>query len=155
MELEGNSRYICRANNYLDCDLARLLRFTIFPKETVVFAKVGAALLLNRRRILAQDTILDNNMMGLIANDVDNLFLYYFMQSVDLGLLVQTGALPSVNQEIVGDIEVPDFPFPDQRKIARILTTVDNLIEKTEALIAKYQAVKQGMMHELQQHAHH
>jgi type I restriction enzyme S subunit len=45
-----------------------------------------------------------------------------------------------------------DFPVPppsQQRKIARILTTVDNLIEKTEALIAKYQAIKQGMMHDL------
>ncbi len=36
-----------------------------------------------------------------------------------------------------------------QRKIARILTTLDNLIEKTEALIAKYQATKQGMMNDL------
>jgi type I restriction enzyme S subunit len=38
---------------------------------------------------------------------------------------------------------------PEQRKIARILTTLDNLIEKTEALIAKYQSIKQGMMHDL------
>jgi len=36
-----------------------------------------------------------------------------------------------------------------QRKIAKILTTVDNLIEKTETLIAKYQSIKQGMMHDL------
>ncbi|TWT62855.1 restriction endonuclease subunit S [Rubinisphaera italica] len=43
------------------------------------------------------------------------------------------------------------FPesLTEQRKIARILTTLDNLIEKTEALIAKYQAIKQGMMHDL------
>ena len=40
-------------------------------------------------------------------------------------------------------------PPAEQRKIARILTTLDNLIEKTEALIAKYQAIKQGMMHDL------
>lgn len=40
-------------------------------------------------------------------------------------------------------------PVPEQRKVARILTTLDNLIEKTEALIAKYQAIKQGMMHDL------
>src|SRR5208337_4545302 len=40
-------------------------------------------------------------------------------------------------------------PLSQQRKIARILTTLDNLIEKTEALIAKYQAIKQGMMHDL------
>ncbi len=39
--------------------------------------------------------------------------------------------------------------LPAQRKIARILTTLDNLIEKTEALIAKYQAIKHGMMHDL------
>ncbi len=36
-----------------------------------------------------------------------------------------------------------------QWKIANILTTLDNLIEKTEVLIAKYQALKQGMMHDL------
>jgi type I restriction enzyme S subunit len=36
-----------------------------------------------------------------------------------------------------------------QRKIARILTTLDNVITQTEALIAKYQAIKQGLMHDL------
>ena len=36
-----------------------------------------------------------------------------------------------------------------KRKIARILTTLDNRIEKTKSLIAKYQAVKQGMMLDL------
>ncbi|MCK4624775.1 MAG: restriction endonuclease subunit S [Phycisphaerae bacterium] len=43
-------------------------------------------------------------------------------------------------------------PWPageERRGIARILTTVDELIEKTEALIAKYEAVKQGVMHDL------
>lgn len=40
-------------------------------------------------------------------------------------------------------------PLSRQKKIARILTTVDNLIEKTEALIEKYKAIKQGMMHDL------
>lgn len=40
-------------------------------------------------------------------------------------------------------------PLPQQRKIAKILTTVDNQIEKTEELIAKYESVKQGMMQDL------
>lgn len=40
-------------------------------------------------------------------------------------------------------------PLPHQRKIARILTTADIIIEKTEAAIAKYKAIKQGMMHDL------
>ncbi|MCF7791797.1 MAG: restriction endonuclease subunit S [Victivallales bacterium] len=36
-----------------------------------------------------------------------------------------------------------------QRKIAKILTTVDNVIEKTEQAIEKYKAIKKGMMHDL------
>jgi len=36
-----------------------------------------------------------------------------------------------------------------QRKIAAILTTIDTAIEKTEALIAKYQQIKAGLMHDL------
>jgi len=37
------------------------------PTSSIVFAKVGEALYKNRRRILAQDTILDNNMMAIKA----------------------------------------------------------------------------------------
>ncbi len=44
---------------------------------------------------------------------------------------------------------IPVPPLPQQKKIARILTTVDSLIEKTEALIEKYKSIKQGMMHDL------
>jgi type I restriction enzyme, S subunit len=36
-----------------------------------------------------------------------------------------------------------------QRRIAEILSTVDKTIEQTEALIAKYQQIKVGLMHDL------
>ncbi len=37
----------------------------------------------------------------------------------------------------------------EQRKIAEVLTTVDDAIEQTEALIRKYQRIKQGLMQDL------
>ena len=52
----------------------------------------------------------------------------------------------------VGELRKISFhcpPLPIQRKIARILSTIDGQIEKTEAIIAKYQAVKQGMLQDL------
>jgi len=149
MSLAGNSKYIQYANNYVDESLVRKLALTIFPKNTVVFAKVGAAVYLNKRRMLIKETIIDNNMMGLIPEDIDPEFLYQFMLDIDLAYFVQPGALPSINQEIVSGIEYPGFEIKEQQKIAKILTTVDSLIEKTEALIEKYQAIKQGMMHDL------
>lgn len=37
----------------------------------------------------------------------------------------------------------------EQKYIAKILTTTDSVIEKTKAAIAKYKAIKQGMLHDL------
>jgi type I restriction enzyme S subunit len=39
--------------------------------------------------------------------------------------------------------------FETQRRIAEILSTLDETIEQTEALIAKYQQIKAGLMHDL------
>ncbi len=44
-------------------------------------------------------------------------------------------------------VKVP--PLPEQKKIASILTSVDDVIEKTEAQISKLQDLKKGMMQEL------
>jgi type I restriction enzyme S subunit len=41
------------------------------------------------------------------------------------------------------------YPHSPNKKIAKILSTCDEVIEKTEAAIAKYKAIKQGMMHDL------
>lgn len=43
------------------------------------------------------------------------------------------------------------FPtsLPEQRKIAKILSNIDDVIEKTKAAIEKYKAIKQGMMQDL------
>lgn len=59
------------------------------------------------------------------------------------------GIFTNLTTTIVKNFQISLPIKSEQRKIARILTTVDNLIEKTEALIAKYQAIKQGMMHDL------
>jgi type I restriction enzyme S subunit len=44
-------------------------------------------------------------------------------------------------------VELP--PLPHQRRIAEILSTLDEAIEQTEALVAKMQQVKAGLMHDL------
>lgn len=149
MNLPGNERFITTANHYVSTSDAKLLHATIFNSPSIVFAKVGAALLLNRRRIVLGPTIIDNNMMAATPSNIDAAYLYHFLCAVDFGDLVQNGALPSVNQSQIGAIKVPSLPAPNQKKIAAILTAADTAIEKTEALITKYQQIKSGLMHAL------
>ena len=40
-------------------------------------------------------------------------------------------------------------PLPEQQKIAEILETLDNAIEKTDKIIEKYKRIKQGLMQDL------
>ena len=150
MSLLGNERDIVNANNYVSMRIANSMGWKPFPAGAVVFAKVGAALKLNRRRILIKPTLIDNNMMAAIPQGgFDSAFLYHFLCVIDFGDFVQDGALPSVNQEQVGSIKLPDINKDEQRRIAEILDTIDETIQKTETLISKLKAMKQGLLHDL------
>lgn len=129
MNLRGNEKYIGYANNWLTDQAAKELKAKAFPKDTIVFAKVGAALLLNRRRILFRPTIIDNNMMAAIPTKFgDTEFIYQLMLAVDFAKLVQEGAVPSVNQ---GDLASFKISYPEkeeQQKIAAVLSTAEQEI---------------------------
>ncbi|MGX9257059.1 restriction endonuclease subunit S [Pantoea ananatis] len=61
----------------------------------------------------------------------------------------QGSTFAAVSTDDVRTIPVPVFELKKQQKIAAILTVIDTTIEKTEALIAKYQQIRIGLMHDL------
>ena len=58
--------FLTRANHYVSEAEARELRAKPLPANTTVFAKIGAAIALNRRAILSKPSLVDNNVMGLL-----------------------------------------------------------------------------------------
>jgi len=149
MSLPGNDRYLANAKNYVSKQVSKQNGWAPFPAGAVAFAKVGAALLLNRRRILTQGSLIDNNMMVAIPAAIDETFLYWWLQSIDFSIFVQPGAVPSVNQSQLGSLPIRLPTSIEQRRIAEILDTLDDAIQKTEQLIAKLKQIKQGLLHDL------
>ena len=153
MSLAGNERFLTRANNYVSRELAASRNWSVVPAGGVAFAKVGAALLLNRRRIMTSDALVDNNMMAAVpGTEVHPTWLYWWLQTVDFGLFVQPGALPSVNQGHLRSLRVFLPHYSEQSRIAVVLNTVDEAIAKTEAVIAKLKQVRAGLLHDLLTH---
>ena len=79
-------------------------------------------------------------------------FLYYALkgnESKIMGLRVGSG-LPNIQQKAIKAfaIKYPENE-PEQTRIAEILSTADEAIAHTEALIAKYQRIKTGLMQDL------
>ncbi|MBN1320531.1 MAG: restriction endonuclease subunit S [Thermoleophilia bacterium] len=151
MNIEGNRFYLKVANNYISEPVRLQLGAHAFPANTIAFAKVGAAIFLERKKLLAQPSCLDNNMAGYSVLDpgADFRFLNYFFQSIRLGDLVSTTALPALNSGVLNEIQVPIPPKLEQEAIAEALSDADALIASLEQLIAKKRLIKQGVMQEL------
>lgn len=87
-----------------------------------------------------------------IKDDIDNEFLYYALkgrETLIMDLRVGSG-LPNIQQKAIKKFE---FIYPknkaEQTTIANILSKVDEAISNTEALIAKYNRIKTGLMQDL------
>lgn len=150
MNLPLNKKLINEANNWVKKDVVQQIKAKLFPKGAVVFAKVGAALLLNRRRILTRETIVDNNMMAATPLDSSTTeFLYQIMLAIDFAKLVQDGAVPSVNQSDLSKFKLTYPNILEQKKIASVLANADKEIELLEQQLADLKQEKKALMQQL------
>ena len=100
MNLDGNENEMTVANNYVTAEQIAVHRWSpITELPAIFFAKVGAAVMLNRKRLCRFPFLLDNNTMAysLSSTKWDADFAKALFGTVDLTSLVQVGALPSYN----------------------------------------------------------
>lgn len=82
----------------------------------------------------------------------DTRFIYYLL-SRELDELKKLNQGTSINGIVRADLENHQVLIPRSRKVQKrlvsIFQSIDTAIEKTEALIAKHQQIKAGLMHDL------
>ena len=84
---------------------------------------------------------------------ISNEYLYYLVQSKSFLNLAMSDAvgtkMPRTSWKRLGGFEFLLPPLPEQRRIAEILSSVDDSIRATEAVMAQAERVKRGMMEDL------
>ena len=151
MNNEGNENFMEVAKNYINEATRKQLGANAFPRESIVFAKVGAAVFLERKKILLRASCLDNNMAAFIldAKRAYFRFVHFVLMNTSFGNLVSATALPSLNGSVLSEIELSLPPLPEQIAIANILSDMDSELAEFEAQLTKTRAIKQGMMQKL------
>ena len=151
MNRVGNKMLLRESNNRITDHTRRLLGAVVFPPNSIAFAKVGAAVFLERKRILAQPSCLDNNMAAFVPTDrrTDIWFVYYLLLNIRLSSVASTTALPSLGGVALSNIRLPLPPLSEQQAIATVLSDMDAEIAALERRLDKTRAVKQGMMQQL------
>ena len=123
-------------------------------KDRVAFAKMRntiKVLLIDEK--LEKDYILSTGF-AIIETVINPKFIYQYLLSPFFNKQKDIFAEGTTQEAISNDdfdkiyITFPELN-PEQQKIAEILETVDNAIEKTDKIIEKYKRIKQGLMQDL------
>jgi len=122
-------------------------RIPLFEEPLIVVARKGTL----DKPVFSEKPcwVIDTAFAVIPKKNVDAKWLYYQLLNYDLKKLNEATGVPSINRDFLYRVEFNKQALPTQRKIARILSTADAVIEKTRAAIAKYKAIKQGMLHDL------
>ena len=101
--------------------------------------------------IASESCCIGRGLAAIKGTKVEQAFLYQTFKFVKhrFQLLAQGSTFEAVSGGEMRDFKLILPPLPEQKKIAAILTSVDTVIEKTQAQINKLKDLKTGMMQEL------
>ncbi|MDI6523633.1 restriction endonuclease subunit S [Leuconostoc suionicum] len=152
MNNPGNEVVMMNANNYAsDAQIKENKWKPINPQNSgVVFAKVGAAIFLDRKRIVDTSFLIDNNMMSyLFDSSWNRYFGKTLFEKLRLSRFAQVGALPSFNGSDVEDIKVMITEESEQQQIGSFFKQLDHTIALHQRMLDLLKEQKKGFLQKM------
>lgn len=125
------------SDNTVSREIADQLGARVIPSQSVVMAKIGAALLLARYALTARPSCIDNNMQALVPHQgvIISRFLAYAMEGVSIPSLVKPGPVPSL--DVMG-MKMSRIAYnPSLKEQCRIADHLDEVTGRIDAMLAK------------------
>ena len=149
MNIKGNEHELEVANNYVTSEQITRKRWNVINDvPAILFAKVGAAVMLNRKRLVRSPFLLDNNTMVYIFDkkiwDCD--FGKTLFETIDLTKLTQVGALPSYNASDVENVSIIIPDRAEQEIVGKYFRQLDHLITLHQHKCEQLQNMKKFML---------
>ena len=145
MNNQGNESIMHSSNNYVSDKQIQRNHWKICSETPAIFfAKVGAAVMLNRKRIVLEPCLCDNNtmMFSLSKDKWSTNFALPLFNNVDFPSLAQVGSLPSFNGSQVKEIKVKLPKFEEQEMVGKYFTSLDSQISASTSCLASLKQMK-------------
>ena len=147
-----DGRHMASGKHTISRATAYTLRAKVIPPSAIVYAKIGAALFLNRRRITVKNCCIDNNMTAFIPNQqkLSTAWANYWLCTLDFGEFTNPGAVPSLSEGYQATLPITLPPLDEQQIIARFLDAktaqIDALVAQKRQLIAKLKEKRSALI---------
>jgi type I restriction enzyme S subunit len=145
----SNKMYLERAEKYITEKGLKSKNLRLVPENSLLLtsrATIGS-LAINRIKV----TINQGIISLCPKKNADITFFFYLLQKLRPYLETLSGGstFKEVSMSTFKDVKIVVPPFPEQRKIAEVLSVVNLAIQQTDELITKIELLKRGLMQEL------
>ncbi|MGN0681572.1 MAG: restriction endonuclease subunit S, partial [Candidatus Fimisoma sp.] len=128
MNTPGNGLYL----QYADCYINALYSGPLFDGGSFVFPKNGGAVLTNKKRILANVSVVDLNTGVFTPSKLLNQdFIFFLFSSIDFSKIHKGAIIPTVDSSVIGNLIYGLPPIEEQKRIAN---TIKNLFAQVEQI---------------------
>ena len=148
----ANSKSMPNTENTISPESASQIRARIIPAQAIIYAKIGEALKLNRRRITSIPACIDNNMSAYLTDEhiVINMWAFYSLCTINFREFANPGAVPSLSEGDQATIPFTIPPLIEQRAIVAFLdketARIDQLIAKHELLVERLNEYRDALI---------
>ena len=150
MNLSENNTVMNISSNYVTDDQISRNKWKPIDGNTIIFAKVGAAVFLERKRQTRCKFLIDNNMMSYKPNSIqDHDYIYYTFQNLNLSHYAQIGSLPSLN---AGELKNVNIVLPEQNeqsKVSQLFLNLDKTITLHEEKHRQLELLKKALLQKM------
>ena len=94
LKFSNSQGYIQDKDNTINKNILKILKAQLIPKDSLLFAKIGEAIRLNRRALNNVPCCIDNNMIAFISEKILPRYVYYWSQSIDLYIYTNATTVP-------------------------------------------------------------
>ena len=144
-ELNNSDKYQINSRFYTD-DSKNLVE-----KNSIIFPKRGAAILVNKIRINAVPVQMDSNLMAIkpISANLNHEFLYYVINKERLYKIADTSTIPQINNKHIEPYKLYIPKRAEQHKIASFFTAIDQKISQLKRKKTLLEQYKKGVMQKI------
>lgn len=132
--------YIYDGSNTINEEIRLKLKASLIPQNSVLFAKIGEAIRLNRRSINKIACCIDNNMIAFVPKCLMR-YVFYWSCGIDLYDYTNATTVPAIRKS---DLEAIPFPLAPLAEQQRIVDRIESLFAKLDEAKEKAQEVIDG-----------
>ena len=149
-DISSSGHYLHTSANYITSDIVKSQHFSIIPKGSILFAKIGEAMRKNNRSLCSLDCCVDNNCQGLVPKNISSEFSYYLFTCIDMTWFDNAGTIPCINNQKLYDCRIPFPSYGEQTLIANHLNIqcakINEMLFHIRSSIEEYKKLKQAVI---------